>query len=117
MRKTLLFNQNWYFHKVNIPPVRVISKGHAYTGAKTEHELVGPAAYNYPDQPGVFHTGGEMPRHNCEKVELPHDYTVLNTPCPTENQALGYLKKRERLVPQVFYRPAGMGAQTRYPAV
>ena len=93
MRKTLLFNQNWYFHKGDIPPVRVISKGHAYTGAKTEHELVGPAAYNYPDQPGVFHTGGEMPRHNWEKVELPHDYTVLNAPCPTENQALGYLKK------------------------
>lgn len=75
--------------------MRVISKGHAYTGAKTEHELVGPAAYNYPDQPGVFHSGDEMPRHNWEKVELPHDYTVLNAPCPTENQALGYLKKED----------------------
>ena len=93
MRKEMLFNDRWFFHRGDIAPVRVVGKGHVYSQAKTERELVGPASYYYPDFPDSYKTEAELPRERWDLVTLPHDYTIENVPDSNENQGLGYLKK------------------------
>ena len=93
MRREILLNDGWLFHKGDIdygtPPV----KGLVYAQSKTERKLVGPASYDYYDRPDPYYAPGRA--MNCEKweyVSVPHDYVINQDFCKDENNALGYCK-------------------------
>lgn len=50
MRKEIILNGGWIFHKGDIAEPISKDKGFIYCQSKTERKLSGPAAYNYPDR-------------------------------------------------------------------
>lgn len=92
MAERILFNDNWRFHRgeieVDFPPY----KGAAYMMAKTESMLYGPAAYAYNDRPDDFRTRAVHTSEKWEKVDLPHDYVLQQTPDEKYNNTLGFFK-------------------------
>lgn len=47
MRKEIILNGGWRFHKGDIAEPVSQDKGFIYSQSKTERKLSGPAAYNY----------------------------------------------------------------------
>ena len=91
MRETLNFNKDWLFHEGDIFVEAPRSKGLIYQQAKTERHLIGPASVAYPD--GVDSYGGSRATAEYwEKVTLPHDYVIAQTPNEKNNNTLGYFE-------------------------
>ena len=91
MRETLNFNKDWLFHEGDIFVEAPRSKGLIYAQAKTERHLIGPAAVTYPD--GVDSYGGSRATaETWQKVTLPHDYVITQTPNEKNNNTLGYFE-------------------------
>ena len=91
MRETLNFNKDWLFHEGDIFVEAPRSKGLIYQQAKTERRLIGPASVAYPD--GVDSYGGSrVTAEYWEKVTLPHDYVIAQTPNEKNNNTLGYFE-------------------------
>jgi len=90
MRKEIILNGKWTFHKGDIAEPMSQDKGFIYTQSKTERKRSGPAAYNYPDTPDSY-VGGMLSPEKWEWIDLPHDYVVYQDNYETENCALGYL--------------------------
>ena len=91
MRETLNFNKDWLFHEGDIFVEAPRSKGLIYQQAKTERRLIGPASVAYPD--GVDSYGGSRATAEYwEKVTLPHDYVIAQTPNEKNNNTLGYFE-------------------------
>lgn len=57
MRKEIILNGGWVFHKGDIAEPMSQDKGFIYCQSKTERKLSGPAAYNYPDRPDQYFGG------------------------------------------------------------
>ena len=90
MRKEIILNGGWIFHKGDIAEPISQDKGFIYSQSKTERKLSGPAAYNHPDTPDSY--GGRMINpEKWEWVDLPHDYVVYQDTDETENCAFSYL--------------------------
>lgn len=90
MRKEILLNEGWLFHKGDIKIDRPASKGPIYMQSKTERKRIGPAAYGYFDRPDPYAIDGQRD-DGWHTVNLPHDYVVLQDLSPNENNATGYL--------------------------
>ncbi len=91
MRETLNFNKDWLFHEGDIFVEAPRSKGLIYQQAKTERRLIGPASMAYPD--GVDSYGGSRATaETWQKVTLPHDYVISQTPNEKNNNTLGYFE-------------------------
>lgn len=92
MRKEILLNSGWIFHRGDIPVPRPTSKGPVYSQSKTERRLMGPACYDYMDDPDSFlGNGREMKSEGWQWVTVPHDYVVEQDLNVNENNTLGYL--------------------------
>lgn len=91
MRKEILLNDMWLFHKGDIPEPISRDKGFIYSQCKTERKKSGPAAYYYPDKPDDY-AESVMSSEKWETVKLPHDYVVCQDNDRNENCALGYLR-------------------------
>ena len=59
MRKEIILNGKWTFHKGDIAEPMSQDKGFIYTQSKTERKMSGPSAYNYPDTPDSY-VGGML---------------------------------------------------------
>ena len=106
MRKEIILNGGWIFHKGDIAEPISQDKGFIYSQSKTERKLSGPAAYNYTDTPDSY--GGRM--INPEKwvwTDLPHDYVVYQDNSENENCALGYLHYDNAWYRKHFNMPEG----------
>lgn len=92
MAEKILFNDGWRFHRgeieVKMPPY----KGASYMQAKTESQLTGPAAYAYNDRIDDYRMSALYTSEKWEKVDLPHDYVILQEPKEEYNCGLGYFK-------------------------
>lgn len=92
MAEKILFNEDWRFHRgeieVEMPPY----KGASYMQAKTESQLTGPAAYAYNDRINDYRTSALYTSEKWEKIDLPHDYVILQEPEEKYNCGLGYFK-------------------------
>lgn len=91
MREKILFDDNWKFHRGDLPMRNTVMKGPDYIGAKTERMLIGPASYDYIDISDSYNPA-KMSGDLWEDVSLPHDYVIEGTPSKEYPQALGYLK-------------------------
>ena len=106
MRKEIILNGGWIFHKGDIAEPISQDKGFIYSQSKTERKLSGPAAYNYPDTPDSY--GGRMINpEKWEWVDLPHDYVVFQDNDENENCALGYLHYDNAWYRKHFNMPEG----------
>ena len=90
MRKEIILNGDWRFHKGDIAEPLSKDKGFIYSQSKTVRKLSGPAAYSYLDKPDQFY-GNMINPDKWESVDLPHDYVVYQDNDKNENSALGYL--------------------------
>ena len=106
MRKEIILNNGWIFHKGDIAEPISKYKGFIYCQSKTERKLSGPAAYNYPDRPDQFY-GNMINPEKWEWVDLPHDYVVYQDNDETENCALGYLHYDNAWYRKHFKMPEG----------
>ena len=91
MRKEILLNDNWVFHRGDFDTPINPDKGPTYQQSKTERKLFGPASYNYIDIPNNFGNHGDIGADRWEWVTVPHDYVVCQDADKKENQAIGYL--------------------------
>lgn len=91
MREKILFDDNWKFHRGDLPMRNTVMKGPDYIGAKTERMLIGPASYDYIDISDSYNPA-KMSGDLWENINLPHDYIIEGTPSKEYPQALGYLK-------------------------
>ena len=106
MRKEIILNGGWIFHKGDIAEPISQDKGFIYSQSKTERKLSGPAAYNYPDTPDSY-GGGMINPEKWEWVDLPHDYVVYQDNDENENCALGYLHYDNAWYRKHFNMPEG----------
>lgn len=106
MRKEIILNNGWTFHKGDIEEPISKYKGFIYCQSKTERKLSGPAAYNYSDRPDQFY-GNMINPEKWEWVELPHDYVVYQDNDKNENCALGYLHYDNAWYRKHFNMPEG----------
>ena len=106
MRKEIILNSGWIFHKGDIAEPISKYKGFIYCQSKTERKLSGPAAYNYLDKPDQFY-GNMINPEKWEWVDLPHDYVVYQDNDETENCALGYLHYDNAWYRKHFNMPEG----------
>ena len=82
MREKINFDRNWMFHKGDVRTPLGTKKSIVYNEAKTERALRGPASRGYD-------TSGNA-SEPWEKVDLPHDYVIYETPSREENEGLGF---------------------------
>ncbi len=93
MRREILLNDGWLFHKGDIEYKNPPQKGLVYSQSKTERKIVGPASYDYFDRPDPFYAPGRaMNTERWENICLPHDYVVTQNLDENENNALGYCR-------------------------
>ncbi|MBR5539539.1 MAG: beta galactosidase jelly roll domain-containing protein [Clostridia bacterium] len=92
MSEKILFNDDWRFHRGEIEADFPPYKGAGYMVAKTESQLYGPAAYAYNDRADDYRTRAVYTSEKWEKVNLPHDYVLLQTPEEKYNNTLGFFK-------------------------
>ena len=90
MAEKILWNADWMFHRGEIETKMPPYKGAAYMQAKTERMLTGPAAYAYNDRANDYRTRAVYTEEKWERVELPHDYVLLQEPSAQYNCGLGY---------------------------
>lgn len=92
MREKILFNENWLFHEGDIKEEIPAFKGPIYAQSKTEHKIYGPASRFYPAVFNDYNTSKLVCTERWEKVTLPHDYVIFQTPCEKNNNALGFFE-------------------------
>lgn len=90
MREKIRLNDGWLFHKGDIARAVPTAKGPLYTQSKTENAKWGPGSMYYNDNPDDFRWNVEFNPERWERVTLPHDYIIKQTPVESENNALGY---------------------------
>ena len=92
MRKDILLNSQWKFHKGDIEVPYPTSKGPVYSQSKTNRKLIGPAAHEYYAEPDGYSFGDrEIKSEGWEWVNLPHDYIIDQNPDEKSgNNATGY---------------------------
>ena len=105
MRIRESFNDKWFFHKGDIKTGRAKDKGPLYMQAKTERYRMGPASVFYSGLPEDFSKEHEYRDVKWEHIRLPHDYVVMGTPDPTENNAMGFLKHENAWYRKKFVIP------------
>lgn len=91
MREKINFNQGWLFHAGEVERPYPRQKGPLYTAAKTETRIWGPAAKTYNDRSDGYGVDREACTEQWEPVELPHDFTIGQTPDAGANVTLGFL--------------------------
>ena len=106
MRKEIILNNGWIFHKGDIDEPISQDKGFIYSQSKTERKKSGPAAYNYPDKPGSY-IGKMLNPEKWQQVDLPHNYVVYQDNNKNENCALGYLHYDNAWYRKHFSMPEG----------
>lgn len=107
MRKEILLNDNWLFHKGDIKVKRSINKGPIYSQSKTERKGMGPASYKYFDRPDPYGAEGEYKDDIWNVVQLPHDYVINQDMRPDENNALGFVHYDNAWYRKHFSLPEG----------
>lgn len=108
MRSSFLLNDDWLFHRGDLPLPPAPDKGVLYSQSKTERRLCGPAAYAYPDTPDPYSPPQTMVRcEKWERVSLPHDYVLPQDNCADENCARGYLHYDNAWYRKHFKLPEG----------
>lgn len=103
MREKILFDEGWIFHEGDVDKSIPIDKGPMYKQAKTETMLWGPAAINYIGCPDNYSNAREVSRDAWERVTLPHDYIIRQTPSKQENNTLGFFKYENAWYRKEFY--------------
>lgn len=92
MREEILFNDNWLFHEGDIKEEIPAFKGPIYAQSKTEQKIYGPASRFYPAAFNDYNTSKLVCTERWEKVTLPHDYVIFQTPREKNNNALGFFE-------------------------
>lgn len=92
MRERIDFDGDWLFHKGDIIYEDAKDKGFYYMQAKTERFRSGPASRFYFDAPDSYDSTRELSSTKWERVDLPHDYIISQTPQKDNNCALGFFK-------------------------
>lgn len=110
MRREILLNDKWYFHRGDIQMEKPYWKGPVYTQSKTERKLNGPAAYAYEDAPDqyAFTKSGLLNHEEWREVTIPHDYIVDQDLSERENSATGYLPYQNAWYRKHFQMPEGI---------
>lgn len=89
MREKILFDDDWKFRFGDINIEFPKTKGPVYMQSKTETMKWGPAAWDYDDNSDSY--GAGILNTDCwEKISLPHDYIISQTPDIRNNNTLGY---------------------------
>ena len=107
MRKHILLNDGWLFHRGDIRVPIATFKGPIYSQSKTERKMTGPASYTYKDGPDAYWMRGSYDNERWLRVNLPHDYVVDQDNDPNENNALGYLHYDNAWYRRHFTLPEG----------
>lgn len=108
MRKEILLNEGWLFHKGDIRIETPLDKGPIYAQSKTERKKCGPAAVGYLDSPDQYSSpSGVLGRELWERVNLPHDYVIEGEFTKNENNALGFLHYDNAWYRKHFRMPEG----------
>ena len=92
MRTQALFNDGWLFHEGDITVPETARKSPLYIQAKTECKRCGPAARDYLDSHEHYGERGLISHETWARVDLPHDYAILQRPDEHNNEALGFFK-------------------------
>lgn len=92
MRREIVLNNNWKFHKGDINVPRPADKGPVYIQSKIERKRIGPAAYHYFDSPDCYEVDVEFHSEGWQYVNIPHDYIIDQDNDRNQNNALGYFK-------------------------
>lgn len=94
MREKILFDDDWLFHCGDIETKLPADKGPVYCQSKTESMVWGPACRHYNAIPDDFNTENdhEICTDLWERIDLPHDYIIRQTPSKYENNTLGYFR-------------------------
>lgn len=92
MRREILLNDNWLFHRGDIKVPLPFDKGPVYSQSKVERKKIGPAAYHYHDKPNESKYFGEIKSEGWVACQLPHDYVIDQDNDRSQNNALGYFK-------------------------
>lgn len=92
MRREIILNSNWKFHKGDINVPRPTDKGPVYIQSKIERKRIGPAAYHYFDSPDCYEVDVEFHSEGWQYVNLPHDYIIDQDNDRNQNNAFGYFK-------------------------
>ena len=109
MRSEILLNNDWRFHKGDIPVSRPIDKGPAYSQSKVERKKIGPASYHYHDKPDEYASTREIRSEGWVKVNLPHDYVIDQDNDKAQNNAHGYLRYDNAWYRKHFTLPEASG--------
>jgi len=111
MRREILLNENWRFHKGDIQVCRPADKGPVYIQSKVERKKIGPAAYHYHDKPDEFSSSGEIKSEGWVFCQLPHDYIIDyiidQDNDKSQNNAHGYFHYDNAWYRKRFALPAG----------
>ena len=93
VRKKLLFDDGWRFHRGDIHRPPLMNYMATYHGASAESGRGGAAAA-YDDS-------------DWERVDLPHDMVIGVEPDPSENEDHGYVRRDNGWYRNYFYLPPG----------
>ena len=114
MREKILFDRGWLFYEGDIDCGNVLQnetgglpneKYYSYFGAKTERMIYGPASVGYDEHTDKI---GEEFEMSCrwQRVDLPHDYVIRQTPCEKYNNARGFFDYKNAWYRKHFTLPA-----------
>ena len=93
MRKEILMNDGWKFHKGDIDVKTPLVKEPIYDQSKTCRKMAGPASYNYMNGIEHLRTSGRILGEKWTDVNLPHDYVVdQDITFEETNNTLGFVK-------------------------
>ena len=107
MRKEILLNESWCFHRGDILVDRPADKGPVYIQSKVERKKIGPAAYHYHDKPDEFNSSGEIKSEGWVFCQIPHDYIIDQDNDKSQNNAHGYFHYDNAWYRKRFALPAG----------
>ena len=103
MRKKILFDKNWDFHKGDIKLPQSLDKGPIYIQAKTERARYGPACKHYLSESDDYSVDHEINTTKWERVNLPHDYIIEQRPDKNFNNTLGFFDYQNAWYRKKFY--------------
>jgi len=92
MTEKMKWNDNWLFHDGDIEILPPPGKGQSVCQAKTVRSLAGPFSVNFPDHPNHRvepNAKKELALVPFQRVHLPHDYIIAQTPKAAYNDAIG----------------------------
>ncbi|MBQ8606271.1 MAG: DUF4982 domain-containing protein [Clostridia bacterium] len=106
MRKEILMNDGWKFHKGDIDVKTPLVKEPIYDQSKTCRKMAGPASYNYMNGIEHLRTSGRILGEKWTDVNLPHDYVVdQDITFEETNNTLGFVKYENAWYRKVFTLP------------